>query len=69
MIKELKLKNLFFKTMIFNLITKAVLPFLLVFIGSNLSDSKIGSMKKVMATKRASYEYYIYKNFVAPRSL
>jgi hypothetical protein len=55
--------------MIFNLVTKAVLPFLLVFIGSNLSDSKIGSMKKVMATKRASYEYYIYKNFVTPRSL
>jgi hypothetical protein len=26
-------------------------------------------MKKVMATKRASYEYYIYKNFVTPRSL
>lgn len=57
------------KRIVLNLTIKAIIPITLIVLSSSLSDNKIGSMRKIMATRRWSDKYYVYKDFITPRSL
>ena len=50
------------------LLFQALLPYLLVFFSSTLSDNRVGSLRRPLALRQSSDSYFFYKDFITGHS-